>query len=177
MIRLRQTNSERDQLGAVAEYVDAHARQVLDHPGGPIAEADVAMLNIMRAGMMDELQQLERLFALTLNSVASEAASQLISKLMLRAHCIGVAAVHSPEAKQWRGAVQAMEARDSRERKPERIALRDAIEAEHVVGPVNRPSKEAAAILDGVNRRLQHAGFEPVKVDRVRRELEKFPRS
>jgi len=72
---------------------------------------------------------------------------------------------------------QAAKARDARANSPDAKALIEAIKAERGDGPVAKPTKEAAAILDGVNGRLEQQGLEPVKVDVVRRRLEKFPRS
>jgi hypothetical protein len=68
---------------------------------------------------------------------------------------------------------QAEAARKNRAASPQEVALIAAIEAERGTTPVRRPNKEADAILDGVNRRLAAEGFATVKVDVVRRRLEK----
>jgi hypothetical protein len=75
--------------------------------------------------------------------------------------------------------VQSKIARDglANKNKPAREALLAAIVAERGDGPPARPSKEAAAILGAVNRRIELAGFEPVSVDVIYRQLKKFPRS
>ena len=48
-----------------------------------------------------------------------------------------------------------------------------AIEAELGTSSILRPYKEAEAMLEAVNRRLGAEDFSPVKVDVVRRRLEK----
>lgn len=68
-------------------------------------------------------------------------------------------------------------ARASRATSPERIALESAVIELHGNKKCERSSKEAAAILSAVNRRLADGGFGPVKVDAIRRCLEKLPRS
>jgi hypothetical protein len=55
-------------------------------------------------------------------------------------------------------------------------ALLDAIDAERGNGKSHKPSKEGAAILSDVNKRLQLAGLDPVSVDSITRRLKKFPR-
>jgi hypothetical protein len=67
---------------------------------------------------------------------------------------------------------QAKAAREKRAASPREIALIAAIEAE-LAPSILRPSKEAEAILDAVNLRLGANGFAPVKVDVVRRRLER----
>lgn len=69
---------------------------------------------------------------------------------------------------------QAALARLERSKKPAEIALKKAIFDIRGSGPAERPAKEAEAILDEVNRRLEGAGFGAVNVDVVRRRLEKF---
>jgi hypothetical protein len=54
-------------------------------------------------------------------------------------------------------------------------ALIAAISAEHGTGAARHPNKEAGAILDAVNRRLESVGLKPVKIDVVRRRLEQWP--
>ena len=72
---------------------------------------------------------------------------------------------------------QAGIARRRRAQSAEELALNAAIQKARGEGPVERPWKEADASLDQVNAFLREAGFAPVKVDVVRRRLEKFPRS
>jgi len=55
----------------------------------------------------------------------------------------------------------------------EKKALEEAISAERGNGPIYRPSKEAAAILDAVNKRLESGNYPPVKVDKIYRRLKK----
>ncbi|MFO1125099.1 MAG: hypothetical protein U1E25_07345 [Methylocystis sp.] len=74
-------------------------------------------------------------------------------------------------------AQQAAVGRRARSQKPEELALMAAIGKSRGNGHVAKPTKEASAILDQVNKDLVDAGFKPVKVDVVRRRLEKFPRS
>lgn len=52
-------------------------------------------------------------------------------------------------------------------------ALWSAVVSEAREGMIARPSKEASAIIDGVNKILKEAGHAPVKLDVVRRRLEK----
>ena len=56
-------------------------------------------------------------------------------------------------------------------RAPSEAALIAAIKAEQGTEDPARPYKVAGAILDGVNRRLELAGFEPVKIDKIARRL------
>jgi hypothetical protein len=58
---------------------------------------------------------------------------------------------------------------------PQEAALIEAIKVEHGIEAESRPNKEAGAILDAVNQRLELAGLKTVKVDVVRRRLEKWP--
>jgi hypothetical protein len=67
---------------------------------------------------------------------------------------------------------QAKSAREKRAASPKEVALITAIELELGASSILRPTKEAEAILDAVNRRLESAGFATVKVDVVRRRLE-----
>jgi hypothetical protein len=67
-----------------------------------------------------------------------------------------------------------MRLRKKEKRSNAEAALIDAIRAERGEGTVRRPYKEAVAILDAVNRRMEATGLEPVKVDVVRRRLEKW---
>jgi hypothetical protein len=72
----------------------------------------------------------------------------------------------------------AEEMRNARANLPEEIALLKAIAAERGNGPVERSWKEANAIHDEVNRRLESEGHKPVNVDKIRRRLVgKSPRS
>ena len=68
---------------------------------------------------------------------------------------------------------QAKVARRKKGSNPRQDAITAAIEAEQAAAPTLRPYKDALAMLDAVNRRLETAGFAPVKVDVVRRRLEK----
>jgi len=68
---------------------------------------------------------------------------------------------------------RAKAAREKRASSPQEDALMASIEAELGASSISRPHKEAEAMLDAVNRRLGAAGFRPVKVDVVRRRLEK----
>ncbi|HEY8065602.1 MAG TPA: hypothetical protein VIF40_12910 [Methylosinus sp.] len=73
--------------------------------------------------------------------------------------------------------LQAGYMRDRGSNNPKYAALDEAIRAERGDGPASNPYKEAAAILSGVNARLEHDGFAPVKVDALGSRLKKFPRS
>lgn len=72
---------------------------------------------------------------------------------------------------------RASEARKARAESPSELALIDAIVAERGGGAAERPAKEATAILGAVNIRLKKSGFGSVKIDVIRRRLEKFPLS
>jgi hypothetical protein len=82
-------------------------------------------------------------------------------------------ALNSPTALHFTRAEQAKAARARRSASPKERALNSAIDAELGGATVSRPTKEADAMLDAVNRRLSESGFEPVKLDVVRRRLEK----
>jgi hypothetical protein len=83
----------------------------------------------------------------------------------------------SPSVRHFTLTEQAKAARVRRSASPMERALNSAIETELAGATVLRPAKEAEAMLDAVNRRLKEAGFETVKVDVVRRRLEKRARS
>jgi hypothetical protein len=68
-------------------------------------------------------------------------------------------------------------ARERRSQRPEKVILQAAIKQLHGDSPSARPYKDAAAILDPVNRRLQSLGYEPVTVDAIALRLKKFPSS
>jgi hypothetical protein len=68
---------------------------------------------------------------------------------------------------------QAKVARRKKGSNPRQEAITTAIEAEQAAQPTLRPYKEALAMLGAVNGRLEAAGFAPVKVDVVRRRLQK----
>ena len=68
-------------------------------------------------------------------------------------------------------------ARKKRAASNQETTLIDAIIEEHGNKKCERPSKEAGAILKAVNERLKLKKFPAVKVDVIRRRLEKFPRS
>jgi hypothetical protein len=70
-------------------------------------------------------------------------------------------------------AKRAKAAREKRAASPQEDAITAAIEAEQAASPTLRPYKEALAMLHAVNHQLETAGFAPVKVDVVRRRLEK----
>ncbi len=72
---------------------------------------------------------------------------------------------------------QAGIARLGRSQSEKELALNAAIQKARGDGPVALPSKEATAILTQVNADLGASGFAPVLLDKVRRRLEKFPRS
>ena len=57
---------------------------------------------------------------------------------------------------------------------PSEAALIDAIKAEQGAEVPPQPHKVAGAILGDVNRRLESAGFEPVKIDKIARRLAKW---
>jgi len=101
---------------------------------------------------------------------------QLLSAERVIAVMTSISATH-------RSAVKSKSIGDARQAKemaakPAEAALHAAIIAERGhVRPVGPCWTEANAILADVNKRLKALGFDPVKVDVVRRRLEKFPRS
>ena len=70
-----------------------------------------------------------------------------------------------------------MTAREKKPIKPENVALAEAIVATRGSGPVPHPTKEATAIHSQVNRIMVRKKLPRVHVDKIRRRLEKFPRS
>ena len=100
-----------------------------------------------------------------------------VAELMQGAFLIGALTTRNVAAEKILQVDQAARAREARAQTPKEVALRAAIEAERDAGPVRKPTKEAGRILSPVNYRLQEAGFDPVKVDVIRRRLEKLPRS
>jgi hypothetical protein len=68
-----------------------------------------------------------------------------------------------------------MQKNKAKKHAPSEIALIAAIRAEHGTKEATKPFKEAGAILSAVNLRLEAGGLKPVKVDVIRRRLEKWP--
>jgi hypothetical protein len=89
---------------------------------------------------------------------------------------IGIRATVTESAKKYFDNRNTRRMRDSRANSCHEQALLAAIKAVRGNGPVTRPAKEANAILDAVNRRLESNGNAPVKLDVIRRRL-KNPRS
>jgi hypothetical protein len=69
---------------------------------------------------------------------------------------------------------RAANARKKRSESPQELALRKAIVAARGNGPVEKPSKEADSIWNEVNSQLKRDGFKIVKIDVIRRRLEKM---
>ena len=71
----------------------------------------------------------------------------------------------------------AAQMRAKRAEAPSEQALRAAISKFHGVKRPRKPNKIAAAILEQVNAELKFSGFPAVKIDVIRRRLEKLPHS
>jgi hypothetical protein len=83
------------------------------------------------------------------------------------------APIESPNAHSFAQSKQSERARKARSAKPERIALQNAVAAELSPGLVRNPSKEAGAILQAVNERLQGDGHDSVSQDVIYRLIKK----
>jgi hypothetical protein len=126
----------------------------------------------LRIGMTKLLKPFERIMSF---ESGSPELFESIAELMRGAFLVG--ALTTRNAEKILQVNQAGLARQARARAPKEIALRAAIDAEYRPRTECRPTKEASAMLDSVNRRLAADGFDPVNVDVVRRRLEKLPRS
>ena len=129
-----------------------------------------------RKAIEDGVRTLKQGFSL-LNSTDPNFVRYGAWRIMFGAAAIASRATVAGSVKKSVATEHTQKMRDARTNSPEKKALREAIVAERGDGPVDRPTKEAGAILDRVNARLESAGFPPVKIDVVRRQLEKFPRS
>jgi hypothetical protein len=67
--------------------------------------------------------------------------------------------------------------RELRSKRPETLAIPAIIKQLHGDGPSARPDKDAAAILDPVNARLQSLGYKPVTIAGIAYHLRKIPSS
>ena len=128
---------------------------------------NVDYLNELFVGLLGCIKYIEDL------SIREIAFNRIISMYGKAFMGIGKSSENKTNAHRFILTKQAEAARKNCAASPREIALIAAIEAERGTTPILRPNKEADAILDGVNRRLEAAGFEQVKVDVVRRRLEK----
>jgi hypothetical protein len=161
------------------EYLDfllstASKRDLLDSKKGKKSARELALwqfnvdyLNEQFVGLLCCLKHIRDL------SIRKIAINRVISMYGKAFMGIGKISEQKGNAHRFILSKQAEAARKSRAANPREVALIAAIKAERGTTPILRPNKEADAILDGVNRRLEAAGFEQVKVDVVRRRLEK----
>lgn len=153
-------------------------------PGGPeIAPCDRALLvqslEILHCSC-DELRKgLNLMRAYDRENV--EDIYACIRSLMAAVFIIGQSGVLTNEAlknmRTWQLALGRFKKQQKKQSRPEEIALVAAIKAVQGNAPVPKPSSRANQILPKINKRLKDGGYAEVSVDRVRRRLEKFPRS
>jgi len=177
MIKMQEAPDWKGQAKATVDYLErmcaeslsaakirSHEKAVLEHSAKNLPELAAALAKIIESQREDVPWD-------------SDTAYQIMTQLMLASFFIGTATGLRPETQDYWRKIQSAQARESRSKKPEEIALRAAIEAECGTGPVAHPSKEAERILSAVNGRLQKDGFPKVSKDVVYRRLVKFPRS
>ncbi|PNE10146.1 MAG: hypothetical protein CR217_15975 [Beijerinckiaceae bacterium] len=141
----------------------------------PIAE-DRAIL----ANMVHLFERSSRVLVRAANhSNTGKTELRALLEFMGAQYLIGSRGGFTERAKSYFFAGRAKEMRNllAAKKAPKRRALLKAIIAVRGDGPVEHACKEADGILPDVNERIKSDGHEPVKVDVVRRVLEKFPRS
>ncbi len=116
-------------------------------------------------------------YSLTLAEAALAGDVDALVRLLRAEQIISVMTGVSETHKKHTEKTSTENARKKRAASNRETALIDAIIEEHGNKKCERPSKEAGAILEAVNKRLKLNKFPAVKVDVIRRRLEKFPRS
>jgi hypothetical protein len=177
----RQSNE--DALNALADYlqdfVEENRSTIIEFPESEDHESDKKVIAQASSAFRRDFNA----FVNSIEPIRAENPRHLhhvyeaVHHLIVDVFFIGASRSLTKDTKLHFGKLQAGYARRKRKTSPEEMALAAAIEAERGTGPVSKPTKEAGAILSAVNQRLQENGFPIVKVDKVRRRLDKFPRS
>jgi hypothetical protein len=108
-----------------------------------------------------------------LGKLGHEAIQQIIRGAFLIGACATYTDSQKAFVRRMKDDEQTDKMRAAKANTDEKKALEEAISAERGTGPVDHPSKEAAAILDAVNKRLESRNHPPVKVDAIYRRLKK----
>jgi hypothetical protein len=167
--------SSEDAASALIAYVEVIANKLLS-PETKISKAEKVAIDRALAELRPDLTTIRVLFSLLpLTPDKANSAFTALFRLMANLISVSTSAHHTPEAQEHFAKLRAAAMRDIKRKAPKEVALLAAIIAERGNGAAAQPKKEAGAILSDVNKRLRADGFEEVKIDVIRRRLQKFP--
>jgi hypothetical protein len=172
-------SSKEEGVKAHVKYLEEIANEILQFDSS-MSDLEKRELILSVTGLNPAFEAIAGLIKLLpLSPEQFDGAFVQLGLLISNAFTIGVSSMFGDESKKYIAELRAAKMRDAKAktREIEETALGEAIEAERGNGSVAQPTKEANAILSAVNERMKVAGLESVSVDKIRRRLEKLPRS
>jgi hypothetical protein len=166
-----------DKANILIALLEKKAKQLLS-PEANISKADKERIASTAAKLRRDFDQFSCVLKfISTNPNTVDLAFGVLTHLMADMVFIGTFRYETPQAEKRFAKLQAAVMRDIKRKQnaPQEAALMAAIIAERGNGPAAQPKKEAGAILSDVNKRLRADGFEEVKIDVIRRRLQKFP--
>jgi hypothetical protein len=166
-----------DRASALISIVEARAKRLLG-PETKISKADKELIASAAAKLREDFAGISRFFkSLSPNPDTVDLAFCGLNRLIAELVIISQFPQNTSQARKDFAKLQAAVMRDKKRKQnaPREAALMAAIIAARGNGAAAQPTKEAGAILSDVNKRLRADGFEEVKIDVIRRRLQKFP--